>query len=349
MKYGIITFHNIPNIGALLQAIGLCITIRNLGYECEIIDYSCANIVERELTFHKRNGYIKNLIAKYLWKKKCQKIKGCQEFMRSLHLYSNQFYNHNDIHSANNQYDGFISGSDMIWNLDVTKNDYSFFLDFVAADKRKVSYGSSIGAKWKQEDIPNVVKLLSSYHHLAVREQDTCDLLNDFNLDCKCVCDPTMLVLPDEWRKKAIKPPFKDYVLVYFPSLKNICAAKKYAKEHGLKVVVIKMGLPSLTYKCVSPNTPPEWIGLFENASAVFTGSYHGFLFSLYFEKLVWTDNSSNRIMSLVDKLSLHNCILDSVNDFENTIDYKKVKELINSMRLSSIEYLKNALKSVIV
>ena len=31
MKYGILIFHNIPNIGALLQAFGLCTTIRKFG------------------------------------------------------------------------------------------------------------------------------------------------------------------------------------------------------------------------------------------------------------------------------------------------------------------------------
>lgn len=51
MKYGILTFHNIPNIGALLQAYGLCTTIRKLGAECDLIDYQCDNIIYRELTF----------------------------------------------------------------------------------------------------------------------------------------------------------------------------------------------------------------------------------------------------------------------------------------------------------
>ena len=46
------TFHNIPNIGVLLQAYGLCTTIRKLGTECDLIDYHCDNIIYRELTFH---------------------------------------------------------------------------------------------------------------------------------------------------------------------------------------------------------------------------------------------------------------------------------------------------------
>lgn len=63
MKYGILTFHNIPNIGVLLQAYGLCTTIRKLGTECDLIDYHCDNIIYRELTFHPAVGFLRNVLA----------------------------------------------------------------------------------------------------------------------------------------------------------------------------------------------------------------------------------------------------------------------------------------------
>ena len=50
MRYGILTYHQIPNYGAVLQAYALCAAIRKLGYDCEIIDYQCENIVKRELS-----------------------------------------------------------------------------------------------------------------------------------------------------------------------------------------------------------------------------------------------------------------------------------------------------------
>ena len=33
MKYGILTYHNIPNIGAILQAQALCEFIRSRGFD----------------------------------------------------------------------------------------------------------------------------------------------------------------------------------------------------------------------------------------------------------------------------------------------------------------------------
>ncbi len=49
MKVGILTFHNIPNYGAALQAVALCNAVSKLGLECEIINYKCENIIKREL------------------------------------------------------------------------------------------------------------------------------------------------------------------------------------------------------------------------------------------------------------------------------------------------------------
>ena len=46
MKVGILTFHNIPNYGAALQAVALCNAVSKLGLECEIINYKCENIIK---------------------------------------------------------------------------------------------------------------------------------------------------------------------------------------------------------------------------------------------------------------------------------------------------------------
>lgn len=49
MKYGILTYHNIPNFGAVLQAYALYEKIREIGIECEIIDYQCEKRTEAML------------------------------------------------------------------------------------------------------------------------------------------------------------------------------------------------------------------------------------------------------------------------------------------------------------
>lgn len=73
MKYGILTYHNIPNIGAVLQAYALCIKLREFGVDCEIIDYQCENIIQRELKAPYFLNPIKRLVYKLVYEKKKRK------------------------------------------------------------------------------------------------------------------------------------------------------------------------------------------------------------------------------------------------------------------------------------
>lgn len=345
MNIGILTFHNIPNIGALLQALALCLTIKKSGHECEIIDYRCENLVKRELTYHARKGKLKDLIYRINWKKTEKKIRECTAYMTTKNLFSKCSYDRSTIAASNLIYDMFVSGSDMIWNLKVTNYDYTYMLDFTDDSKTRISYGSSIGATWEEKDLGIVRGLLSRYKALSVREADTCDTIKNLGLNCQHVCDPTMLLTSEEWSNMAENVKEHDYVIVYFPTDELIASAKFYAKKHNLKVLVLNWGLPSMHYKSIMPNTPPSWVGYFKNANAVFTNSYHGLLFALYFSKPVWTANYGNRVMSLVESLGIPECLLNRNRELNPIIDFSKVHSIMDSIRKESIEYLNNMLK----
>ena len=347
MNIGILTFHNIPNIGAVLQAYSLCSALRDLGAECEIIDYTCDNIRKRELDFRSTGNYIRDIFYRlFVWPKTKKKIEACQQFMKKHKAYSNIKYTHNSLDKTNDSYDAFISGSDMIWNLDVTSHDWSYFLAFVREDKPRYAYGSSIGAKWDSIDIPKVRLLLNQYTSIGVRENDTCAYLNTIGLKAKLVCDPTLLICKDQWAKMAARPKESCYVLVYFPSDININAAKKYASAHNLSVIVMNWARTIPGVINVSPTSPEQWIGYIMYSDAVFTGSYHGLLFSIYFEKPVWTDNYSNRVQSLLDRLQIASNRLDDDIALNTVIDYTRVTLLVNEFRGESIEYLKTIVEA---
>lgn len=344
MKYGILTFHNIPNIGALLQAYSLCKAVRSFGADCEIIDYKCDKIEERELIYKRRPNILKDLILRAFWHKTKKKIKLCQAYMRSKHVYSEKTYNASNINQANKEYDCFISGSDMIWNLEITGHDFNFLLSFADNEKNKFSYGSSIGDKWNSKDIDKVKCLLSRYNALSAREKDTCNNIESMGLKCKHVIDPTMLIRTEDWVTEAIEPKYKGYVLLYFTSKEIIKSARKYAKKHRLKIVHITTEVSRPGIISVSPNTPPEWIGLFLKADAIFTNSYHGLLFSLYFKKPVWTANYGNRITSLLETLNITHRLLKKDLTLQSSIDYNDITKKIELLRQDSLNYLKNAL-----
>ena len=344
MKYGIITYHNIPNFGAVLQAYALTKAIQKEGYECEIIDYTCDNIVKRELEFHPSNNVVKSFLHRiFTWPHLKKKISMCQDFMKP--LYSKYNYTKKTIETSCKSFDAFISGSDMIWNLDVNGYDYSYFIDF-APNKYHFSYGSSIGDKWNENDIEKIKSFLRNYSAISVREHDTAEYISSqLKMDCTVVCDPTMLLTYDDWDKLTFPIQDKNYVLVYFPSTRLINAARIYCKKKNKKLIILQKQLPFKNKESRMLYTPQEWISYIKYADAIFTNSYHGLLFSLYFKKQVWTDNKGNRIVSILDMLNIKKCFIDEDNELNNVIDYGSVSQRITLFRNDSMSYLKKALE----
>lgn len=344
MRIGILTFHNIPNIGALLQAYALCTYIRNLGEkECYLLDYTCDNIKKRELIRAKKNNFIKDWVSKKIfWPRTEKKINLCQAFMRDKGLYSEKCYRQMKSNIADD-YGIFISGSDMIWNLDVTGRDFSYFLDFLPCGKARYSYASSVGGEWKKDDLQCIAEYLAEYRGLSTRENDTAMVIqNNFELDCRVVPDPTMLLSADEWQKMTDSPTDNGYVLVYFPYSDILEAAKRYARARKLKVIVIENGfkIPRSDIEFRPVYTPTEWLGLINNAESVFTDSYHGFLFALYFNKNVWTANRNNRFVSIMERLKLEKCLIYNDRDCNNKIDYSLISPKIAEVRKIGEEYI---------
>ncbi len=345
MKYGILTYHNIPNIGAVLQAYALCTKLRALGVDCEIIDYRCENIIKREIAPPQYKNPVKKIgYTLFFKKKKEEKIRQCQSFVEK--YYSSQTYTKDTIKDANLKYDGFISGSDMIWNLEINGGDFSYFLDFAGDEKKKFSYASSVGAQWHTDSLDKVQNLLRRYDFISVREADTKNVIEkQFWLQCDVVCDPTMLLSMAEWDRYTTPVKEKNYVLVYFPYRDILNAAKSYAKKTGKKLIIMGMNWPwkSKDYKQIY--SPQQWLSYIKGADAVFTDSYHGLLFSLYFQRQVWTNNHGSRSMDLLKELDLTKRFIENDPKFMDEISYGECNQKIERMREKSSEYLLNALK----
>lgn len=345
MKYGIITYHGIPNFGAILQGFALCDYVRECGAECDIVNYKCKNLEERELRYHKSSNWFKNIIKKNtVWKKRVKKIEACRSFEKP--MYGQKEYSIINIKEANLEYDGFIAGSDMIWNLNVNGDDMTFFLDFADPEKKKIAYAASVGEKWSDNDINKVEKYLAQFNYISVREEDTNNQINnDMNIDSLCVPDPTMLLEPDIWNQYIHEVKEKNYVLVYFPYDEILEAAKRYAKKTNKKLIVISEEINIFNKELKSIYSPQEFLSYIYYADAIFTDSYHGILFSIYFKKQFWTNNTGNRIISFLEKTNLNNCLIHNDMKFSNVIDYNSVNVSIEKMRTYGREYLRNALK----
>ena len=225
-------------------------------------------------------------------------------------------------------------------------NDFSYFLNFVDDDKLKIAYAASVGKKWSKDDIYRVKEFLTRFDAIGVREQDTNLQINkELSIDSVCVPDPTILIKKDEWKKYIYDIDLSNYVLVYFPYEEILAAARRYAKLNKKKLVVIRQGFNLFNRENQMIYSPQEFLSYIYYADAVFTDSYHGILFSMYFNKQFWTNNKGNRILSLLDYLDLKHCLIENDKEFKNIVQYSDVNIKLDKLRNSGINYLNKLFK----
>lgn len=353
MKYGLITIHATQNYGSLLQTFSTYEAVRSLGKDITLIDYRNLKIAEREVPFSDRPVKAPaDLLKKILWgpdqKKKYDGIFG---FLSKRTVLSRQ-YDRLNIKCANDEFDAFITGSDIVWGTNITGRDMTYFLDFADSSKRKLSFSSSVGTKWSKEETEEIAPLLDRYDAISVREKLASEWINEITgRDVPVTCDPTMLWDVGFWNSFVERDyiPKEKYVLIYAvnPDRKNITDGIAYAKKNGCKAYFVNFYTPVKGTKTIRPVTVEQWITLFANAETVFSASYHGLLFSLYFQRPVFFYNRGerSRMISLSEELCIENREGTSNNINQNKeINFDYINEVFQKKRENSWQYLKKCL-----
>lgn len=352
-KIGLLTIHDTLNYGSLLQTYALYQAIQSMNLDVELIDYKCEKIQKRESTFELRDNLnLQGLVKHFMWHKALkEKHLAFWNFM-NCHMKISDAYNKYNIGKTNAIYDVFVVGSDIVWGTNITGHDFTYFLDFANKGKRKIAFSSSIGTKWPQEDYDQIATLLNIFDEISVREQLASDWIKEVTgRDVKVTCDPTMLLTTDFWNgivDESILPSQK-YVLIYLTTSnkKNIEDAKKYASEHNLDVLFINFYKPIKGVRNIKPVSIEQWIALIKNAEVIFSASYHGLLFSLYFHRPVFFYNrgEKSRMISLAEELRIKHREGNAENlESNKPIDFTYVDEKMREKRDYSWDVLKSAL-----
>ena len=352
----LLTFHDTTNFGALLQTFGLYKKLNDLGYNCSILDYQCENIIKREIPEpFKLSINPKSFVSEVLVKSKTRRRYAAMcRFVEKNMPKITQPYNRKTVFNLKEEFDAFVVGSDMCWGLDITDSDYSYFLDFVPDNTRKFSYATSIGKReWTNEELDKITALLSRFYCVSAREDVTANRLKQvLEKPCSVVCDPTMLLTFEEW-KPYISNRYnkKDYVLLYFNTDdgKALKDAEEYANKNNKELIVISAKFaPLSSFHYVYPSFIEDFLSLIYYADTVFTASYHGLLFSLYFHKnfIYYNRPPAYRMQTVAKIVGVENREGDRV-DFNNlsTIDWAGVDERMVEYRAASITYLTSALR----
>ena len=285
------------------------------------------------------------------------------------------------MNELNDLCDTFIAASDQIFNPYFSGGwaGYSFYLDFVAFNKKKISFATSFGTSFgsyiknsyidKKEKITGYFKRFSS---ISVREKASQDILrNTYGIDSTVVMEPVFFMDDTEWAKLAAYSEKKEidmgnnYLLTYIldPTPEKRSAINYYSEKTGLKNINILNGRTDLWANnnellnlegTLSDVHSGDLLKAFMNASFVITDSFHGMVLSIIFSKRFITIANKRRgfdrfeeVLSnfdLMDRLIVDESNIEKDEKYLELIDYTKSIEIIKTKKEKSIDWLKNAL-----
>lgn len=380
-KYGILTlFHRNYNYGGFLQAYALHKFLLNHDKNVQLIkyeymtekksvhkskfsvlrQYSLCEIIKK-LKGIANNKLNYNKIADF------QKNKGIvfEKFVKDCMVTSKENVSYNDILNNKLGVNGYIVGSDQVWNPNVLTD--GFLLKNIPENIEKISYAASI-ARNSLSDLEKKSYLpINDFDYISVREKQAKDILKDVvEKQVNVVMDPVFLLTKEQWLDLAGERIInEEYVLFYLfnNSQKYIDTVKKYCNERGLKLILIpytdgkynKAEYKNREYHYQGLLGPKEFVNLIANAKLVFTDSFHGVSLSsilntnfvlLKRDKESSKTSKNSRLTNILNILELEDRNV-TIDEFANKelIDFEKVNHIIDEKRKGSIEFLLEALK----
>ncbi len=372
-KIGIMTFHASYNCGSILQTMALQNVLnKKYNIENEVINFSNENQRKLYSVFYKQlnaKNIIKNILCIPGRKAIAKHYKEYSEYIPSHIKMSKNFYGtEKELHGIEKDYDGFICGSDQVWNVNCDDGDKAYYLSFVEK-KPKIAYAPSLGAiNIMETDKKDEYKeYLKDYVALSTREDNGSKWISELTgRDVPVVLDPTLLINEDEWEKKIdFEPdaPKEDYIFYYAFGYndENNYKIDEIAQKLNLKVVIIdsKQWYIKRLYRFksfyLSKNTGPNaYLYFIKKSKYVVTASFHGSAFSIIFHKqFIYLKGAKHnpkddRSSGLLKKMHLEERLItvDKLNEkiLRKEIDYKEVDKSKKKLQEKSYKYLEDAL-----
>ena len=354
---GILTWHYYPNFGSALQAFALQHTIESLGYKTSLVNYHNPKFgqVSRWKNFVKI--FLGNTIGKFY--PRFQYASLC--FSHKYHKLGRLTTNETLLPKLTKNMDALICGSDQIWAPNVYNPVY--FAAFANKKTRKISYAASIGLNDIPADlIPKYKQYLNDFYAVVIRDQEGKELLKErCGIESTVVLDPTLLIDVKIYAKMqtAIKGISQPYLFCYFLNKEHKYKenVQKYALEHNLQIIGVSDkvidGEWMMRLTGLGAN---HFLWLINHAKTIMTDSYHGSIFSLLFHKNLWIFQrfeedspicQNSRIRQLQKDFNLQHRIVSTTSKIEefSPINYDYFESQLKSLRSSSLNFLKQALK----
>jgi len=350
----------------MLQAYALQKVLIELKYDTYILNYDCKKISKLYKQFRpisknpfKTVYHFINDILEY--NKNKERILSFEKMRKKMNI-TERFDDVNYLNSQKFDESIFITGSDQVWNFDITGGlDDIYFLNFGSDKIKRISYAASIG----KNSIPSNIKAdfitkVSKISKISIREESGKKLINELlpEMNVNIVLDPTLLLTKNEWLNELPPENFSEekYILAYVVAKNEeyVKIVNELSKITGLKVIHFeKTNNYDNVLKSVYTEGPLEFVNLIKNAEYVVTTSFHATAFSIIFNKKFWVvphKTTGSRVTDLLNKLDISNRAVTTLDEFKNKnydeeIDYNKVNKLLEIERKKSIDWLINAIE----
>ncbi|MBQ7580517.1 MAG: polysaccharide pyruvyl transferase family protein [Clostridia bacterium] len=351
MKIGIITHHTINNFGAFLQAWALQEKLKTLFPKDEVF---IVNYIIPKQNIINVGGFFRFYPGSETPKSWLNKISQPHIFSKTRKEFLNltkPVYNAEQINALG--LDCIVVGSDEVWNYLDPKSFSPIKYSSGLKCKSIVAYAPSTG-KASGENAPESVRsALKGFTALSARDkgaQVLCE--NALGVKPGIVCDPTFLTdTPKADNDKINSLTKRPYVLFYYCNGMPYELKKQLiesARQKGYEV--LGAGEYDKLYSQMSIRLDPfEWAELFRRSSFVYTGTFHGVVFSILnrkdFRVFASIDSRVRKIGALLDQFGIgeRNVTSHPVFDENDRIDYDKVYSYVSKLREDSSNYLKRA------
>ena len=364
------------NYGSILQAYALQQYLR----ETEQVEYTIINQYSKKMASFDNLidklktvgfvGTIKRLVFRFGLKKLRERVASLQRFVDENLIVTEEIYNEDNISITNSLFDGFICGSDQIWNPANTSLESMYWLCFADHTKLKIAYAPSIGiSRATEEQAAKIKQNLESFDAISSREEEGTNLINAIMGEdkCKTVLDPTMLVERSIWDDIS-QERIEDgkYIFVYI--LKGNKNERKMIEKFSKIVSLPIVTMPFLDGETIVPYdikfgetklwsvSPADFISAIRGAEYIFTDSFHCMVFSCLYHKTFYTFPKKgalqmSRLIGLQKLLDTGDRMIheeDLVEDLLNktNIDWERIDENLLLQRNRSRQYIHDALIS---
>lgn len=279
MRVGVLTFHDVINAGAFLQAYASITLLRELGHSPTIIDYTTP-LHRYSPGEHLRQMGWRALIRPRQWSDSRATHAAFAACRASHFPMSERYETKDDI--GKDPYDAVLIGSDIVWDFKLPHLGHDpVYFGAGLTTPRLVAFAASCGTVRPEDPIPEYVRQgLAHFRAISVRDRNTQTMVNNAGYpEPALVGDPTFLFSREPRPATTCTAEILCYIIPGLCTKPFIDSVVHLSRRTRLPIRAVVYRVPWAHANDVAC-TPFEWWQRIANAKYFVTNTFHGTIFA---------------------------------------------------------------------